>query len=134
MAAPAIRTWPDVPDFAERYQVVGFVDSPSERVVLKQGAESESWPQRVQRIELSSLQAQLPALDAQQLIRAKTVHRVGKPDSNVLAQAGVIPVWQPVVMPPTKHYGYAVQWALMALAVSIGAGIWWHKTQRKGHE
>lgn len=134
MAAPAVRAWPDVPDFTERYQVVGFVDSPSERVVLKQSAESENWPQRVQRIDLLALQTRLPALDAQRLIRAKTVRRVGKPNTNALAQANVVPVWQPVVMPPTKHYGYALQWALMALAVSIGAGIWWHKTQRKERE
>ncbi|NUY55374.1 MULTISPECIES: SURF1 family protein [unclassified Salinivibrio] len=131
MAAPALRALPDVPTLASRYQLFGFADTPSKRVVLKQQTETQTWPVRVQRIDLPTLQARLPALEVQWLIRAEKLVDVTAPSRDALAQAGVRPVWQPVVMPPTKHYGYALQWALMALAVGIGAGIWWHKTQRK---
>ncbi|ART82317.1 hypothetical protein CBP31_06535 [Oceanisphaera profunda] len=38
--------------------------------------------------------------------------------------------WQPVVMGPERHLGYAVQWFLMALAVCIAA-FWYY---RRPHE
>ncbi|WBA14853.1 SURF1 family protein [Salinivibrio proteolyticus] len=131
VAAPALRRLPAVPVLASRYQLSGFVDTPSERVVLKEETASHAWPARVQRIDLKVLNAQLTTLNTQWLIRTETLMDVTTPSRDALAQAGITPVWQPVVMPPVKHYGYALQWALMALAVSIGAGIWWYKTKQR---
>ncbi|WP_158020543.1 SURF1 family protein [Salinivibrio kushneri] len=131
MAAPALRRLPPVPELASRYQLSGFVDTPSKRVVLKKETASHDWPARRQRIDLQALKAQLPTLNPQWLIRTEKLVDVTTPSTDALAQAGVTPVWQPVVMPPAKHYGYALQWALMALAVSIGAGIWWYKTKQR---
>ncbi|OOE35203.1 hypothetical protein BZG05_05880 [Salinivibrio kushneri] len=131
MAAPALRRLPPVPELASRYQLSGFVDTPSKRVVLKKETASYDWPAQRQRIDLKALNAQLPTLNPQWLIRTETLMDVTTPNRDALAQAGITPVWQPVVMPPAKHYGYALQWALMALAVSIGAGIWWYKTKQR---
>ncbi|OXY81703.1 SURF1 family protein [Oceanimonas doudoroffii] len=38
--------------------------------------------------------------------------------------------WQPVVMGPEKHLGYAVQWFTMTVAIWLAAW-WWY---RRGHE
>ncbi|UXI02784.1 SURF1 family protein [Photobacterium sp. TY1-4] len=37
--------------------------------------------------------------------------------------------WTPVVMGPQKHYGYAAQWFLMALAIAVAAA-WWLKRSK----
>ncbi|WKE65838.1 SURF1 family protein [Gallaecimonas kandeliae] len=43
---------------------------------------------------------------------------------------GLVPHWAPVVMPPEKHRAYAVQWALMALALVVVFGFWLRKQRR----
>lgn len=48
-----------------------------------------------------------------------------EPDSPVALQQ----TWTPVVMGPQKHYGYAAQWFLMALAIAVAAA-WWLKRSK----
>ncbi|WP_298721750.1 SURF1 family protein [uncultured Oceanisphaera sp.] len=38
--------------------------------------------------------------------------------------------WQPVVMGPERHIGYAVQWFAMTLAI-WGAAAWWYRRQHE---
>jgi surfeit locus 1 family protein len=37
--------------------------------------------------------------------------------------------WQPSTMTAEKHWGYALQWALMAMAIFVLSIIWWRKNR-----
>lgn len=75
----------------------------------------QQWPQRVQQADVAELSAMLglslyPAL--LQLDHAQV--------------AGLSPQWQPVNMPPVKHYAYALQWFALALMTLLWLG-WWSR-------
>lgn len=70
----------------------------------------DSWPKRVQTIDL-----QLFTKQAEQTMVDFIGYRQGAGD-----ELG-IPHYQAVVMSPQKHYGYAVQWLLIALACVVVA-------------
>ncbi len=55
--------------------------------------------------------------------------RWGQPVLPVVLKAGADD-WQPVVMGPEKHLGYAVQWFAMTVAIWLAAA-WWYW---RGHE
>lgn len=65
------------------------------------------WPMRIQTIETATLQASIP----QPLFDAVFYQQ----------QTPFIHHYQPVVLSPEKHRGYALQWLLLALAVVIVA-------------
>lgn len=47
------------------------------------------------------------------------------------AQAdGFVRAWNPVIMPPEKHYGYAVQWFSMTFVLIVLFGYWLRKTSK----
>ena len=48
------------------------------------------------------------------------------------ADGGYMRRWQPDVSGPMTHYGYAVQWFAMAIAVIIITGWHWRKRRQKG--
>ncbi|CZF82903.1 SURF1 family protein [Grimontia marina] len=124
VAAPATReTLPALPTLDGSYSVSGTIDFPSERVVLAHVETEVGWPQRVQSIDIKSLEQASRLSLKPWLIRGDVIS-----DSNGESfSTGAKPIWEPVVMKPEKHYAYAMQWFGLALVVVIGFGLWWRK-------
>ncbi len=68
----------------------------------------QHWPRVIQYVDYQKLQERLQ----QPLYNAVLVLAAGQP-------GGLIYDWVPVVDKPHKHYGYAVQWFAMALAMVV---------------
>lgn len=66
--------------------------------------EGDNWPMRIQQIELESVNPYLP-----EPALAAVIYQ--------MEASPFLPHYQPVVMPPEKHRGYAIQWFLLAVAV-----------------
>lgn len=73
--------------------------------LMSQNYEDVSWPFRVQQIELDKFSS---------LIGHQLLPFVVYLDKNELL--GYEKNWQPIVMPPEKHRGYAFQWFSLAIA------------------
>ena len=117
--------WVKAPTSREQLPAIALPNNPiTINVQLKQGKlsgftldntslnklEDDSWPKRVQTIDL-----QLFTQQAKQAMVDFIGYRQGAGD-----ELG-IPHYQAVVMSPQKHYGYAVQWLLIALACVVVA-------------
>ncbi|MEE2002213.1 SURF1 family protein [Alkalimonas sp. MEB108] len=66
--------------------------------------EGDNWPMRIQQVELDSVNPYLP-----EPALAAVIYQ--------MEASPFLPHYQPVVMPPEKHRGYAIQWFLLAVAV-----------------
>ncbi|WP_392344333.1 SURF1 family protein [Pseudoalteromonas prydzensis] len=117
--------WVKAPTSREQLPAIALPNHPiTINVQLKQGKlsgftldntaknqpENDRWPKRVQTIDL-----QLFTQQAKQAMVDFIGYRQGAGD-----ELG-IPHYQAVVMSPQKHYGYAVQWLLIALACVVVA-------------
>lgn len=81
-------------------QLTGLIKAQGfKQIVLKQTSES-GWPRRIQAMQ---------ELDIQ--------NGVIYADSGLVT--GLIQTYKPVVMPPEKHMGYALQWFLLAIACVV---------------
>ena len=58
----------------------------------------------------------------------KVSHRVLWLDP--IEEDGFVRDWKPVIMPPEKHYGYAVQWFSMTFVLIVIFFIWLRKTKQ----
>jgi cytochrome oxidase assembly protein ShyY1 len=74
-------------------------------MLMAQDFKGKAWPLRVQQIELDKFS---------QLINQKLLPFVAYLDKN--EQIGFVKNWNPIVMPPEKHRGYAFQWFSLAIA------------------
>ena len=92
-------------------------------LLMQQSFEKNKWPVRVQQIELDKFST---------LIDRELLPFVVYLDTN--SNVGYKKNWQPIVMPPEKHRGYAFQWFSLALAwlslMAWSAGIF-KKTEKK---
>ena len=84
----------------------GVVLTPSENPLIRQVTGFESWPYRIQQPDMPLMAEILE----QELLPFLIYLR--EPD--VFADN-----WKPVVMPPQKHLGYAVQWFGLAIACTL---------------
>ncbi|MBV7298690.1 SURF1 family protein [Enterovibrio paralichthyis] len=126
VAAPASReSLPELPTLSSVQGIRGILDKPSKRIVLGGGNTETGWPRRVQTIEPSLLGPAMGLTLSPWVVR---VNAVDSTDNTFSLPA--IPVWEPVVMKPEKHYAYAAQWFGLALVVVVGFGIWWRRTSR----
>jgi len=97
---------PVVKPLAGKYQFKGHVRLIEVGVQLQEQVFSKvEWPLRVQQIELDKFSA---------LIGRQLLPFVVYLDKN--EQLGFEKNWQPIVMPPEKHRGYAFQWFALAFA------------------
>ncbi len=120
VAAPTSRQQLPALAIPNELQVSGLVRSQLGGVLLGQNLEGNSYPMRMQQVDFAALQQQLP----QQLYPVLIYQQ----------QASVfVPHYQPVVLPPEKHRGYAVQWLGLALAV-LGVAIAASLQSEKKHE
>jgi surfeit locus 1 family protein len=93
----------DTPEGTVRIE--GRIGEHQANPVLNDNEISKGWPRRVQILLPEDVRNEEP-----ELVTDRIVHL--NPD-----QAGAyIPIWNPVVMGPDKHRGYAVQWFVMAIA------------------
>jgi len=110
--APADRAQlPQVRIPAQLSQRSARLDRPSVGLQLAESGWRERWPERVQQLELERLAQRLMLPLQPWLLR---------PEQDVLS--GETALWQPVVMPPERHLGYAVQWFGLALAWLVMSG------------
>lgn len=111
---PQGATRADLPDLPAPTQAVlsieGLLDFPPEKVfVLGEGEDRDpGWPKVLQqvRLELHADQLGVPLLPVILLLAEDQ-------------PAGFVREWNPVVMGPERHVGYAVQWFSLAAALAI---------------
>ncbi|WP_232600191.1 SURF1 family protein [Photobacterium carnosum] len=117
IAAPPYREiLPILPQFNGRTVLHGVIAPAQKLLQFKPDAIQQQWPLRVQNIELDKLAQQLQ----QPLL--PWVIQISASSPIALTQT-----WQPVVMGPKKHYGYAIQWFLLAIAVVVISLLWLRK-------
>ena len=112
---------PEVPPITGLHTFQGHVRIVDQGMMLtQQDFTNPSWPLRVQQIELSKFSTLInkPLLPF--------VIYVNKEES-----VGYKKNWHPIVMPPEKHFGYAFQWASLAIAWLILMVYLRIKTQRE---
>jgi surfeit locus 1 family protein len=109
IANPDRRYLPDLPPIEGLQTVQGILYSPPKPFLLSQAREDiQHWPRRIQAIEIQPL--------------AQELHRSLYPFVVLLAPqapAGFVRDWHPVTLSPAKHWGYAVQWFALAMALII---------------
>ncbi|WP_232574054.1 SURF1 family protein [Photobacterium phosphoreum] len=119
IAAPPYRNMlPTLPTFNGRQIISGVVAPAQQLLQFKPDNSDDQWPLRVQNIELIWL--------TQQLQRPLLPWVIQISASSPLA---LTQTWQPVVMGPKKHYGYAMQWFLLAIAVVFMSLLWLRREQ-----
>ena len=97
---------PDVSPLDGQYEFQGHVRIIEQGIMLTAQDFSQAvWPLRVQQIELSkfSILINKPLLPFVIYLKKEEV-------------IGFKKNWHPIVMPPDKHFGYAFQWASLAVA------------------
>ncbi|OAN16967.1 cytochrome oxidase biogenesis protein Surf1 facilitates heme A insertion [Photobacterium jeanii] len=119
LAAPQYRDQlPILPEHHGELRVEGIIAPPSKMPTLAASNHNGQWPQRVQVVDIEQLAVQMD------LPLQPWVLQIDPENPMALQQN-----WTPVVMGPHKHYAYAVQWFLMAVAIS-GLALWWLKRTR----
>ncbi|MDG9666445.1 SURF1 family protein [Hahella sp. CR1] len=103
---------PTIPSAPGRLTLEGRADQLTDSYSMGANETSISAPYRVQTLKLEEVRERLPGRLADWVLRL---------DPN--QPGALMTVWEPVVMGPEKHYGYAVQWFAMALAL-VALTIW----------
>jgi cytochrome oxidase assembly protein ShyY1 len=112
--APAMRTQIPYINIPAEFELNGVLRARNNSLLLGQNIEQTgTWPLRIQQLALDQLFASLPEASN----RNYSMFYPG-----VVYQQESSPFvvhYRPVVMPPEKHRAYALQWALLALAVVV---------------
>lgn len=111
---------PEFDKFYGNFTLLGHVRLPESGIVLaEQDYQRDTWPIRVQQIELAKIS---------QVVGQKMLPFVIYLDKK--ETVGYIKNWQPIVMPPEKHQAYAFQWFSLAIAwivLMCSASIWYYR-------
>ena len=100
--------------------VAGTLYHPKKSVVLSSVEElSTGWPKVIQSLDFSALSQKLGYAVAPYVVMLDKDSLLAYPSD-----------WQPTVMTPARHFGYAVQWFLLALMVLIATIIYYRRTPR----
>ena len=87
----------------------GIVWLPSKNILVKETAKLDgNWPKVIQAVDLDLLAQHYGSSFLPFVVKLSP-----SPDSDYVR------VWQAVVMPPEKHFAYAVQWFLLAVAAIV---------------
>ena len=103
------REIPQVSDIGGEVRLTGHVYvSPGKPYLLADEAIPESWPRRLQAVEMDKIAGSLAGRLFPYPVRIDS------------GQPGALAVdWQVINVSPAKHQGYAVQWLAMALALAL---------------
>ncbi|MDY6841710.1 MAG: SURF1 family protein [Pseudomonadota bacterium] len=83
-------------------------DYPVPPVLMNQPAADEQWPRRVQSLSEQAARQEIPELPGR-IVRLSGERQPGAYRAD----------WEPDLMGPQTHYGYATQWFAMAVALTI---------------
>lgn len=101
-------TMPLVPQVEGLVEVVGHVYvAPGKPFLLAEQQFDDTWPKRIQAVEMDKLIPEIAALGASRVFPYPVRSNAGEPGA-------LSAEWQIVNMSPAKHHGYAVQWFTMA--------------------
>ncbi|WP_028467862.1 SURF1 family protein [Neptunomonas japonica] len=92
--------------------IIAYADKPSAPLLLGEDHWSQGWPKRIQHLDLNKISAALNTPVSAWLYR---------PTKQVLPELTL--TWEPVVLPPQRHTGYAVQWYGLAAAWLICSAV-----------
>ncbi|SIS43364.1 Cytochrome oxidase assembly protein ShyY1 [Neptunomonas antarctica] len=92
-----------IPD--NQFNFTAYADHPSQPLLLTADRWAEGWPKRIQQVDLKKIAVALNTPASAWLFR---------PVSPPLQELTL--TWKPVVLPPERHIGYAVQWFGLAVA------------------
>lgn len=96
---------PTIPAITGTHQITGFIYvTPGKAFTLGNVTETSAWPLRLQALDIPALQ------EALQQSLYPFVLLLAPSD----ASSDLVRDWQPTVMSPSKHQGYAVQWFTFA--------------------
>ena len=84
--------------------VTAYADRPSKALLLGDDTWTQSWPKRIQQLDFKKIASALNTPVAEWLYR---------PVSQVIPALTL--TWKPVVLPPQRHTGYAIQWYGLAI-------------------
>jgi len=118
---------PEITPLNGQYNFKGHVRIIEQGIMLtEQDFTQANWPLRVQQIELGKFSVLISPLIDKPLL--PFVIYVDQAET-----LGYIKNWHPMVMPAEKHYGYAFQWAALAIAWLILMICLRIKTNRTAH-
>lgn len=104
---------PNIPEYADQLTLIGQVHIPQGKgFILKETPLSGKWPETIQQVNFKQMKARYAAGDA--VAAPPLVVRLTT-DSEDGFRVG----WKPVNTRPEKHLGYAFQWFLMVVVLSI---------------
>ncbi|WP_413113164.1 SURF1 family protein [Thaumasiovibrio sp. DFM-14] len=119
--APQQRS--QLPEIAAQFKSIspavqygGIVTLPSQTLLLSGGAEADLLG-RVQQIDMTTLSQASGIALSEYIVQLDATHPLALQS-----------IWVPTVMSAQKHYGYALQWFLLAGAVFVLAGFWLRRT------
>ncbi|WP_448565886.1 SURF1 family protein [Thalassotalea ganghwensis] len=109
---------PQVSPLTGIHTITGHIRIVEKGIVLAdENLQQQSWPKRIQAIDLNKISQNIG-----QKLLPFVVYLDKKED------IGFAKNWQPIVMPPEKHRGYAFQWFSLAVAwlvLMFSASIYW---------
>ena len=109
IAAPARREeLPDLPVTAEVRVVTGRIDDLPRAGIELKTSDGVGWPRRLSYPDLSALRRIYAAPVAPSIILL-----------DAAAPDGFLRDWRPGGLPPERHFGYAVQWYGLSLALLV---------------
>ena len=97
---------------SQQIRFTAYADKPSQPLMLGKDPWSDTWPKRIQRVDLKKISLSLNLPVSQWLYH---------PTTPIMKE--LILTWKPVVLPPQRHIGYAVQWFGLAAAWFICSGV-----------
>ncbi|MGB1477486.1 MAG: SURF1 family protein [Marinobacter salsuginis] len=108
----ALRTRAELPDIATPegiFTLEGRIsDYPVPPVLVDQPAVEDQWPRRVQSLSEQAARLEIPELP-DRIVRLSGEGQPGAYRAD----------WEPDLMGPQTHYGYATQWFALAVALTI---------------
>lgn len=104
---------PQVPEIGGEVTIKGHVYvAPGKPYLLQEQRLDESWPKRIQAVEMGKLSPAVESLGTGKLFPFPV--RIDASETGALSVD-----WQVVNMSPSKHQGYAVQWFVMAIVLFV---------------
>ena len=89
-------------------QLQGWLTTPSHNRLLTGAVSNAGWPKLILQLNFAQQEQELGRTLWPQVLQLQEQ-----------SMAALTTHWQPINMPAAKHYGYAVQWFAMALALAI---------------
>ncbi len=100
---------PEVPMPQGSIRVTGVITQPSDSKLIREAeTRAKSWPHKVLEVDINVMSKQSELSLYPRLLRL-----------DVDSPGALTVIWRPTNMSAAKHYGYSMQWGLLALALII---------------